>query len=158
MDKPKEFKIESDGRDLYVVVDGVRVAKRGHPGTPEAGTSISLAPGWTVTSNEDPARSRSRTTARGCTESTRSSPALLAMEAQRRARASLVDERNREASTLWPPAGPSARRWPPKAAGSRPRPRPSAMAELVGAGTDSERPVRWLIALMVLCCDLLLLH
>ena len=53
MDKPKEFKIESDGRDLYVVVDGVRVAKRGHPGTPEAGTWISLAPGWTVTSNED---------------------------------------------------------------------------------------------------------
>jgi hypothetical protein len=36
-----------------VVVDGVRVAKRGHPGTPEAGTWISMVPGWTVTSNED---------------------------------------------------------------------------------------------------------
>jgi hypothetical protein len=27
------------------------------------------------------------------------------------------------------------------------------MAELVGADTDSERAIRWLIALMVLCCD-----
>ena len=26
-------------------------------------------------------------------------------------------------------------------------------AELVGAGADSERAIRWLIALMVLCCD-----
>jgi hypothetical protein len=25
--------------------------------------------------------------------------------------------------------------------------------ELVGADTDSERAIRWLIALMVLCCD-----
>jgi len=27
------------------------------------------------------------------------------------------------------------------------------VAELVGADTDSERAIRWLIALMVLCCD-----
>jgi hypothetical protein len=27
------------------------------------------------------------------------------------------------------------------------------VAELVGASTDSERAIRWLIALMVLCCD-----
>jgi hypothetical protein len=27
------------------------------------------------------------------------------------------------------------------------------VAELLGAGTDSERAIRWLIALMVLCCD-----
>jgi hypothetical protein len=27
------------------------------------------------------------------------------------------------------------------------------VTELVGAGTDSERAIRWLIALMVLCCD-----
>jgi hypothetical protein len=27
------------------------------------------------------------------------------------------------------------------------------VAELVGANTDSERAIRWLIALMVLCCD-----
>ena len=27
------------------------------------------------------------------------------------------------------------------------------VAELVGTDTDSERALRWLIALMVLCCD-----
>jgi hypothetical protein len=26
-------------------------------------------------------------------------------------------------------------------------------AELLGIGADSERAIRWLIALMVLCCD-----
>jgi hypothetical protein len=49
VDKPKEFKIESDGHDMFVVVDGVRIAKRGRPGTPEAGTWVTLAAGWTVT-------------------------------------------------------------------------------------------------------------
>jgi hypothetical protein len=29
------------------------------------------------------------------------------------------------------------------------------VAELLGADTDSERAIRWLIGLMVLCCDLL---
>jgi hypothetical protein len=27
------------------------------------------------------------------------------------------------------------------------------VAELIGADTNSERAIRWLIALMVLCCD-----
>jgi hypothetical protein len=27
------------------------------------------------------------------------------------------------------------------------------VAELIGADTDSERAIRWLIALMALCCD-----
>jgi hypothetical protein len=27
------------------------------------------------------------------------------------------------------------------------------MAELLGTNTDSERVIRWLIALMALCCD-----
>jgi hypothetical protein len=27
------------------------------------------------------------------------------------------------------------------------------VAELIGTGTDSEQAIRWLIALMVLCCD-----
>jgi hypothetical protein len=27
------------------------------------------------------------------------------------------------------------------------------VAELLGVDTDSERTIRWLIALMVLCCD-----
>ena len=34
--------------DMFVVVDGVRIARRGYPGTSEAGTWVSLAPGWEV--------------------------------------------------------------------------------------------------------------
>jgi hypothetical protein len=37
--------IESDGKDIFVVFNGVRVAKRGHPNTPQAGTWIALEPG-----------------------------------------------------------------------------------------------------------------
>jgi hypothetical protein len=48
-DKPKEIEILSDGRDMFAVVDGVRIAKRGRPGTPEAGTWVTLMAGWTVT-------------------------------------------------------------------------------------------------------------
>jgi hypothetical protein len=42
-----------DSNDIFVVVGGVKVAKRGHAGTPEAGTWISLRAGWTVTENDD---------------------------------------------------------------------------------------------------------
>jgi hypothetical protein len=38
----------SDGHDVFVVVDGVRVAKRGRPGTAQARTWVSLEPGWRV--------------------------------------------------------------------------------------------------------------
>jgi hypothetical protein len=31
--------------------------------------------------------------------------------------------------------------------------RPARLGELIGAETDSERAIRWLIAPMVLCCD-----
>jgi hypothetical protein len=48
-DKLKEVEIVSDGRDMFALVDGVRIAKRGRPGTPEAGTWVTLAAGWTVT-------------------------------------------------------------------------------------------------------------
>jgi hypothetical protein len=44
---------ESDGTDIFVVVDGQRIAKRGRPGTPQAGTWISLEPGWRVTGGPD---------------------------------------------------------------------------------------------------------
>ena len=33
-----------DGHDLFLLVNGVKVAKRGHPNTPEARTRISLDP------------------------------------------------------------------------------------------------------------------
>lgn len=46
--KPPTAQIVSDGHDMFVVVDGVRIAKRGHPGTPQAKTWVSLKPGWSV--------------------------------------------------------------------------------------------------------------
>ena len=46
--KVKECRIESDGTDIFVVADGVKIAKRGHPGTAQAGTWVSLETGWRV--------------------------------------------------------------------------------------------------------------
>jgi len=43
-----EASMESDGRDVFVVYNGVRVAKRGQPNTPEAGTWVPLKPGYRV--------------------------------------------------------------------------------------------------------------
>ena len=34
--------------DMFVVVDGVRIARRGYPGTAQAGTWVSLESGWEV--------------------------------------------------------------------------------------------------------------
>ena len=34
--------------DIYVIYDGVRIAERGKPGTPQAKTWISLEPGYVV--------------------------------------------------------------------------------------------------------------
>ena len=36
--------IELDGKDIFVIFNGERIAKRGHPGTPQARTSASAAP------------------------------------------------------------------------------------------------------------------
>jgi hypothetical protein len=46
--KVKECRIESTGEDIFVIADGVKIAKRGRPGTPQAATWVSLEPGWTV--------------------------------------------------------------------------------------------------------------
>jgi hypothetical protein len=79
--------------------------------------------------------------------------ALSAIEGQRKARAGLVDERKREAGTLADlkaeraAVGAKGRQMETEAAPIR------YVAELLGADTDSERAIRWLIALMVLCCD-----
>jgi hypothetical protein len=83
----------------------------------------------------------------------KSNTAFSAMEAQRRTRASLVDERNREAGTL---SALKAERAAVAAKGRQIETEAAPIryvAELLGAGTDSERAIRWLIALMVLCCD-----
>jgi hypothetical protein len=38
----------SDGKDLYITLNGMRIAKRGKPGTRHARTWILLEPGWTI--------------------------------------------------------------------------------------------------------------
>jgi hypothetical protein len=79
--------------------------------------------------------------------------ALSAIEGQRKARAALAVERQREASALADlkaeraALGAKGRQIETEAAPIR------YVAELIGADTDSERAIRWLIALMVLCCD-----
>jgi hypothetical protein len=83
----------------------------------------------------------------------RTNTALSAIEGQRKARASLVDERNREAGTL---AALKAERAAVDAKGRQIETEAAPIryvAELIGADTNSERTIRWLIALMVLCCD-----
>jgi hypothetical protein len=52
MSEPTTVLIESDGKDIFVCADGVRVARRGHPNTPQAGTWVSL-PGWRVLDEPD---------------------------------------------------------------------------------------------------------
>jgi len=83
----------------------------------------------------------------------RTNVALAAMEGQRRTRAGLTDERNREAGTL---AALKAERAQVAAKGRQAEVEAAPIryvTELLGGGADSERAIRWLIALMVLCCD-----
>jgi hypothetical protein len=83
----------------------------------------------------------------------RTNAALSAMDGQRKARGTLVDERNREAGTL---AALKAERAGVAAKGRQIETEAAPIryvAELLGVDTDSERAIRWLIALMVLCCD-----
>ncbi len=87
------------------------------------------------------------------TEKGRTTAAMKLADDQRKARAGLVDERNREAGAL---AALKVERASVAANGRRIETESAPIryvAELLGADTDSERAIRWLIALMVLCCD-----
>jgi hypothetical protein len=46
--KAPPFEVQTNGTDLYAVFHGVRIAKRGPKGTPQAHTWISLEPGYRV--------------------------------------------------------------------------------------------------------------
>jgi hypothetical protein len=47
--------VEENGRpEMYVVAGDKRIAKRGHPDTPQAMTWISLEPGWVVRDHDYP--------------------------------------------------------------------------------------------------------
>jgi hypothetical protein len=79
--------------------------------------------------------------------------ALSAIEGQRRSRAGLASERNDAAGTL---AALKAERASLAAQSRRIETEAGPIryvAELIGADADSERAIRWLIALMTLCCD-----
>jgi hypothetical protein len=43
--------LKADGPDLVLIYDGVKIAKRGQPGSPQAGQWVSLEPGYTVYSS-----------------------------------------------------------------------------------------------------------
>ncbi len=83
----------------------------------------------------------------------RTTTALTAIAAQRKSREALVEQRRAEASTL---ADLKAERSALGAKGRQIETEATpirCVAELVGADTDSERAIRWLILMMVLCCD-----
>src|SRR6266446_1792811 len=87
------------------------------------------------------------------TEKGRTTAAMKLADDQRRARAGLAEERKHEAGTL---ATLQAERATVAAKGRQIETEAAPIryvAELLGADTDSERAIRWLIALMVLCCD-----
>jgi hypothetical protein len=46
--KPKSVQLVGESSGLFIVVDGVKIARRGGPGTPEAGTWVPLVAGWSV--------------------------------------------------------------------------------------------------------------
>jgi hypothetical protein len=48
---PLEMKCDDRG-DLLMLLDGVKIAKRGRPGTRQAGQWVSLKPGYTVHMNK----------------------------------------------------------------------------------------------------------
>jgi hypothetical protein len=48
-----EVSIKRFGSDIIVVVDGVVVARRGHLNTPQAGTWVSVEPGWEVLDSDE---------------------------------------------------------------------------------------------------------
>lgn len=40
--------IVGDSTDIFVLIDGVKIARRGYPGAPQAKTWVTLEPGWQV--------------------------------------------------------------------------------------------------------------
>ena len=51
--KIKTCRVECDGEDIFIVADGLKIAKRGHPETPQAKTWVLLEPGYIVRERED---------------------------------------------------------------------------------------------------------
>jgi hypothetical protein len=45
--------VETAGRARFIRVDGQRVARRGSGGSPQAGTWVSIEPGWEVMDSDE---------------------------------------------------------------------------------------------------------
>ena len=50
--RQQKIQVVSTDHDVFIVIDGVRVAKRGKPDSVQAGMWISLEPGWEVVNDE----------------------------------------------------------------------------------------------------------
>jgi hypothetical protein len=50
--RQQKVEVVSTDHDIFIVVNGVRVAKRGKPDSVQAGVWISLEPGWEVINDE----------------------------------------------------------------------------------------------------------
>jgi hypothetical protein len=48
MDDDPVCELHDDGEDIFVLVDGMKIARRGRPDTAQAMTWVMLEPGWTV--------------------------------------------------------------------------------------------------------------
>jgi hypothetical protein len=53
MAKKPLVEIKAIGDEVFVLVDGVKIAMRGKPDTARAGTWIAIEPGWTVLEFDD---------------------------------------------------------------------------------------------------------
>jgi hypothetical protein len=87
------------------------------------------------------------------TQRSKPGTAVSLMEGQRKTRTVLAGDRQHQAEAL---ATLKAERANVAATGHRIETEATPIryvAELLGVDTDSERAIRWLIALMVLCCD-----
>src|SRR5215471_16966784 len=58
MTKSPSVTIETTSTDMFIVFDGKRIAKRGRPGTKQAGTWVPLEPGYMVRDVEEGHRNR----------------------------------------------------------------------------------------------------
>lgn len=99
MTKPRAVKLHHDvlAGELYVVADGLKIAKRGKPGTPRAKNWVSIVPGWSVVSDADLKYIDVSYNPQALTASALNTPALTALD--------LVDPNTPLAELLYSPVG-----------------------------------------------------
>jgi hypothetical protein len=48
-----DIRVENAGKARFIMVDGLRVARRGSSGSPQAGTWVPIEPGWEVMDSDE---------------------------------------------------------------------------------------------------------